>query len=223
MSNRIKAVAYARVSTLLGQDPSLQLIGIRQYAQARGYQLVREYVDEGISGNTERRPGLDRLVADARLRKFDVIVTAALDRLSRSTKHFLNLFDELQHYGVAIVSLRENLDFTSPRGKMVATVLASVATLERQVIAERIKTALAAKKLEAKNTGNGWRCGRPSKLNPELIDAVKRLRASGSSIRQTAKALSISKSTVLRICRLPQNPDTENSQKPVVKKRVKSG
>jgi DNA invertase Pin-like site-specific DNA recombinase len=220
---RIKAVAYARVSRLLGQDPKLQLIGIRQYAEARGYDLICEYLDEGISGSTERRPSLDRLVADARHRKFDVIVTAALDRLSRSTKHFLNLFDELQHCGVAIVSLRENLDFTSPMGKMVATVLASVATLERQIISERIKTSLAAKKIEAKASGSGWRCGRPCKVNPELIDAVQKLRASGTRIRQTAKALGVSKSTVLRICRELQNPIPENPGKPVVKKGVKSG
>ncbi|MGE3684296.1 MAG: recombinase family protein [Bdellovibrionales bacterium] len=223
MGSKIKAVAYARVSRLLGQDPKLQLIGVRQFAEARGYDLVTEYVDEGISGSTERRPGLDRLIADARQRKFDVIVTAALDRLSRSTKHFLNLFDELHHYGVSVVSLRENLDFTSPTGKMVATVLASVATLERQIISERIRTSLAAKKQNAKETGNGWRCGRPSKLSPELMDAVQKLRASGSSIRATAKALAISKSTVLRVCRLLQNPSSKEMPNPGAKKSVKSG
>jgi DNA invertase Pin-like site-specific DNA recombinase len=198
MTKRIKAVAYARVSTILGQDPELQLIHIRQYAEARGYELIKEYVDEGISGTIERRPGLDQLTADARRGKFSVVITAALDRVSRSTKHFLNLFDEFQHYGVAIVSLRENLDFTSPTGKLVATILASVATLERQIISERIKTSLAAKKHAAKLSGSGWRCGRRP-LAKVIADQVHHLHTKGLSIRAIAKQMGIGKSSVERI------------------------
>jgi DNA invertase Pin-like site-specific DNA recombinase len=192
------------VSRLLGQDPKLQLINIREFAAARGYDLIAEYVDEGISGTTERRHGLDQLLADARRGKFQVVITVALDRISRSTKHFLTLFEELQHYGgIAIISLRENLDFSSPTGKMVATILSSIAALERQMIAERIRTSLAAKKLAAEQTGSGWRCGRPTVVTPELIERVMDLHGRGLSIRRIEAAIQkqAGRSTIERIIR----------------------
>lgn len=196
---RVKAVAYARVSRLLGQDAQLQITNIKEFAMARGYDLTSVYIDEGISGVTEKRRGLDELMADASKGKFQVVIVSALDRISRSTKHFLNLFDELQHFNVSIISLRENLDFSSPTGKMVATVLSSVASLERMIIAERIKTSLAAKKLSAKQTGSNWRSGRPTKVTPEVINEVLNLSSTGLSVRQIAKQLDISKSSVLRV------------------------
>ena len=196
---RVKAVAYARVSRLLGQEAQLQITNIKEFAAARGYELIGEYIDEGISGTVEKRRGLDQLMADASKGKFQVVIVSALDRISRSTKHFLNLFEELKHYRVSLISIRENLDFSSPAGSMVATVLSSVACLERQIIAERIKTSLATKKLTAKQTGSNWRSGRPTKVTQEIIDAVLKLNATGLSVRQIAGQLNISKSSVLRV------------------------
>jgi DNA invertase Pin-like site-specific DNA recombinase len=196
---RVKAVAYARVSRLLGQDAQLQITNIREFAAARGYDLINEYIDEGISGTTEKRKGLDELLADASKGKFNVVIVTALDRISRSTKHFLNLFSELRHYNINVISIREQLDFSSPAGSMVATVLSSVASLERQIIAERIKTSLAAKKLTAKQTGSNWRSGRPTKVTQEIIEQVLKLNATGLSVRQIAAQLNISKSSVLRV------------------------
>lgn len=195
----VKAVAYARVSRLLGQDAQLQITNIKEFAAARGYDLVNVYVDEGISGVTEKRKGLDELLAAASKGKFNVVIVTALDRISRSTKHFLNLFSELKHYNVSVISIRENLDFSSPAGAMVATVLSSVASLERQIIAERIKTSLAAKKLTAKQTGSSWRSGRPTKITQDIIDQILKLNETGLSIRQIAKQLEVSKSSVLRV------------------------
>lgn len=172
---------------------------IREYCKARGYELVEEYVDVGISGAQERRPALDKLMADVRRARYSLVITAALDRISRSTKHFLNLFEELRYYKVSIVSLRENLDFTSPTGIMVASVLASVATLERSIISERIKQALAARKITAKQTGSAWRCGRPTRVTPEIEAKILQLRADGLSLREIARKLAISKSAVLRV------------------------
>lgn len=196
---RIKAVAYARVSRLLGQDAQLQITNIKEFAEARGYELINSYVDEGISGTVEKRRGLDQLMADASKGKFQVVIVSALDRISRSTKHFLSLFEELKYYKVNLISIRENLDFLSPAGSMVATVLSSVASLERQIIAERIKTSLAAKKLTAKQTGSNWRSGRPTKVTQEIIDQVLKLNTTGLSVRQIAAQLNISKSSVLRV------------------------
>ena len=106
----VKAAAYCRVSLYLEQSPEGQLVNIRQFAQVRGFDLVDEYVDHGVSGVRERRPGLDRLVADARRGRFKVLIVTGIDRIGRNTRHLLNLIHELSGYGVSLVSLRENID-----------------------------------------------------------------------------------------------------------------
>ena len=210
-NSTIKAVAYARISTLLkGQSVQNQLVPIREFAEARGFELTKEYIDEGISGSRETRPGLDQLVRDARHGKFKVIIVAALDRASRSTKHMLSFIDEMRHYGVSLISLRENLDFTSPTGAMVLTVLSAVANLERQIISERIRIALATKKAIAERNGLPWKVGRPTVATREMAVKVKDLRDQGVSIRKIADRLSIGKSTVQRLLEpVPINPSVK--------------
>jgi len=112
----MKAAVYARVSTL-DQEPENQLAELRRYATARGWTAV-EYIDRGVSGSKDRRPALDRLVADAKRRRFDVLVCWRLDRLGRSLKHLITLLDELQMLGVAFVSLAEGIDATTPAGRL---------------------------------------------------------------------------------------------------------
>lgn len=197
--NQIKTVAYARISSLLGQNVEHQLHGIRQLALQRGYALVEEYIDEGISGTSEKRPSLDRLIKDARRGLFSIVIIHSVDRLGRSAKHLLNLMEEFRHLKISIISIRESLDFTTPTGKMTLTVLAAVAELEAKLISERIKTALAVKKILAQKTNNGWRCGRPP-LEKNLGVKVIQLRNEGKSIREISKLLgNISKSSVSRI------------------------
>ena len=105
----ITACAYARCSTLLkGQDPKLQIDQIREFARARNYDLVSEFLDSA-SGSNEKRPGLADLVKNAKAGKFKVVICAGIDRISRSSKHLLNLVDELRHYGVYLISIREGL------------------------------------------------------------------------------------------------------------------
>lgn len=148
--NKTKAVAYARVSTLLGQYPEHQLSTIRQFALARDFELVREFAVLGISGSKERRPALDELVRDTSQGKFKVIVIVGIDRLARDTWHLLNLVSELHHVGVSVSRLRENIDFITPMGQAALAIFGAMASLERSLISERIRTALAAKKLAAK-------------------------------------------------------------------------
>ena len=201
LQNPIKVAAYSRVSTLLGQDITHQLVPIRQMAVARGFEVVAEYSDEGISGTRMRRPGLDRLVRDARQGKFKHIIIYALDRIGRDVKGTLNLFCELNEVGVSVISLRESIDFSTSIGRATMTILAAVAELETSLISERIKTALAVKKLTAKESGSNWRSGRPSVITPEITQRVKELRRAGLSIRQIEKAVEkkISRATVERI------------------------
>ena len=125
-----RAAIYARVSTL-DQEPENQLAELRQYVTARGWTAV-EYVDRGVSGAKERRPALDRLIRDARRRRFDVLVCWRLDRLGRSLKHLVTLLDELAALGVAFVSC------TTPAGRLQLHILAALAEFERARIAERV-------------------------------------------------------------------------------------
>ncbi len=194
----LKVVSYARVSTLLGQNPEAQLINIREYCKLKGYLLVEEFVDLGISGTKEKRPALDNMLLKVKNKEFDAVIVSGLDRISRSTKHFLNLLDFLETNNVSLISLRENLDFTSSTGRMVASVLASVATLEAELCRERIRSALRARKILAEQTNNGWRCGRKP-LPVEITVQVLELHKCGASIRAIAKKLSIGKTSIERI------------------------
>ncbi len=209
---KTKVVAYARVSTLLGQDPEHQLSAIRQFAQARDFELVREFVDRGVSGSKERRPALDEMVRDARLGRFKVVVIVGIDRLARDTRHLLNLVTELHHVGVSLISLRENMDFTTPMGQAALAIAGAMASLEKSLLAERVKTALAVKKLAAERTGSGWRCGRPTGLTPEKQTEILRLQSQGYSLRSIAKRVGLGKTTVHRFL-LSQNPTKNQSDK----------
>jgi DNA invertase Pin-like site-specific DNA recombinase len=158
-----------------------------------------------VHGDGERRPGLDKLIADAKMGRFKVLICTGIDRVFRSTKHMLILLDELNHYGVSLISIREQLDFTTPVGLMTLTVLSSVATLEKQIISERIKTSLAAKKLAAAQSGSGWRCGRPTLkpegLSPEVEKKILELHKRGLSLRKIEEAIGkvVSFGTVHRV------------------------
>ena len=195
--NADKAVAYARVSTLLKQDPEHQLVPIRDVAGNRNFMLVDEYVDR-ITGSSDRRKELDRLVRDARMGKFKVVIIYALDRLARDTRFLLNLLHELNGYGVTLISLRESIDLGTPVGRAVLQILGSIAELEKNLISERIKTALAVKKMSANETG--WRCGRKP-IDSKKIDEAKTLLSQGKSLRETAKITGLGKSTIERIKR----------------------
>lgn len=192
---KLKAVAYARVSTLLKQEPEHQLVPIRNVVANREFQLVGEYVDR-ITGSSERRKELDRLIKDARLGKFKIIIIYALDRLARDTRFLLNLIHELNGYGVTLISLRESIDLGTPVGRAVLQILGSIAELEKNLISERIKTALAVKKVTSLETG--WRCGR-SPLPQDIVAQVKVLHTKGLSIRAISRELSIGKTSVERI------------------------
>src|SRR5467141_1591110 len=136
----MRAAIYARVSTL-DQEPENQLQELRRYVEARGW-TVTEHVDRGVSGAKDRRPALDRLLADARRRRYDVLVVWRLDRLGRNLRHLITLLDELQALGIAFVSLAEAIDATTPAGKLQMHILGAIAEFERARIAERVKAGL---------------------------------------------------------------------------------
>jgi DNA invertase Pin-like site-specific DNA recombinase len=184
-----RAVLYSRVSTTNGQDPEMQSREIREYCQRRGWPLVGEYVDIGISGAKERRPQLDRLIADAHRRKFEVIVVWKFDRFARSVSHLLRALENFRALGIEFVSLSEQIDTSTPTGKMIFTVLGAVAELERCLIVERVKAGLRNARAKGK------RLGRPSK--PVNAAQVAQLRAQGLTWRRIGKQLGMAPRTSL--------------------------
>jgi DNA invertase Pin-like site-specific DNA recombinase len=187
----MRAAIYARVSTSNnGQDPSVQTREIREYCWRRGWQIAGEYVDIGISGTKEKRPELDRLLADAHRRRFDAVVVWKFDRFARSVSHLLRALETFQSLGIEFVSLTEGVDTSTPMGKMVFTVLGAVAELERSLIVERVKAGLRNARAKGK------RLGRP----PRGIDrkSISALRATGVTWRDVAAKMEISVRTARR-------------------------
>src|SRR6202790_1532111 len=181
----MKAAIYARVSTTNhGQDVSMQTRELRQFAQARGWQITGEYMDTGVSGAKDSRPELNSLMADAHKRRFDVVAVWRFDRFARSVSHLLRALETFRALGINFVSYSEQMDTTTPTGKMVFTVLGAVAELERSLIAERVRAGLRNARAKGK------RLGRPTKqINAAKIAA---LRAQGLSWRGVGASLGVS-------------------------------
>jgi len=185
-----KAAIYARVSSNEQRIES-QLYDLRQLAEERRLEVVKEYADVGISGTKARRPGLDALMADARQKKFTVVLVAAFDRVARSTKHFLHVMDEFDSLGVVFVSRRENVDTSGPMGRLFLTLIGSIAELEAELIRERVKAGMRRARLD------GVRIGRA----PKDVDraAIVRDRLSGMTLTAVSRKWGISRSLVCKL------------------------
>ena len=195
-----KCALYARVSTP-EQHVETQLYDLRQLAAQRGFEVIAEYTDHGVSGAKARRPGLDSLMSDARKRKFSVVLVAAFDRVARSTRHFLQVTSELDSLGVEFVSRRENIDTSGPMGRLFLTLIASIAELEADLIKERIRAGMRRRKLE------GYRLGRqPLDVDHENLVGD---RLSGMSLTKVAKKYSVSRASVVRFVRQFQRQESE--------------
>ncbi len=186
-----RVAIYARVSTKNnGQDPETQLLALRKYAQARELEIVQTYVDAGYSGAKASRPELDRLLMDARRRKFNIVLVTRLDRMARSLKQLVMTLDELRELNISFVSLQEAFDTSTSTGILLFQVVGAIAEFERSLIRERIALGLERARAEGK------KLGRPKvKTN---ADQLLSLCQAGLSSRQIAKQLDLSPSTVLR-------------------------
>jgi DNA invertase Pin-like site-specific DNA recombinase len=185
-----RAAIYVRVSTG-DQNADLQKNELSEYCQWRKMEIVETYSDV-MSGAKDRRPALDMLMADARRGKFDVVAVWRFDRFARSTSHLLRALEEFQSLAVDFVSLREAIDTSTPTGKMVFTILASVAELERSTIRERVVAGQKAAKRR------GVRFGRPT-VEVDTDRALK-LRKQGLSWRDISAEVGVPKDTLIRHC-----------------------
>ncbi|MCI0351225.1 MAG: recombinase family protein [Acidobacteriales bacterium] len=185
-----RAAIYARVSTAhTGQSPEMQLRELREYIGRRGWTLTGEYVDVA-SGAKERRPELDRLQTDAHRRRFDAVVVWKFDRFARSVSHLIRALETFRALGIDFVSLSEQVDTSTPAGKLVFTVLGAVAELERSLIAERVRAGLRNARAKGKKLGR-----------PRLdVDAreIGRLRTEGLSWRAISQKMRVGSATVRR-------------------------
>ena len=184
-----RAALYMRVSTV-DQHPETQTLDLRQLAAQRGFPIVAEYTDT-ISGVKARRPGLDQLMRDARHGRFDVLVIWAFDRLARSTRHMLEVLDELNHLGIEFVSFREQIDTGGPLGRAIMTIVGAVAELERSLIVERVRAGMRRARLEGRHIGR-----RPLDLDRT---AILRDRQHGQSLGQLAHSYRVSRTTIHRL------------------------
>ncbi len=181
---------YARVSTN-HQDPEVQLLEIRALATARGWTITQEYVDAGISGASTNRPELARLLADAHKGCFAGILVWRLDRLGRSLRHLVTVVEDLLARGIEVISATEpHMDSTTPTGRLLRNIFASVAEYEREMIRERVIAGLRKAKADGKHIG------RPrAVLNRRRIE---QLRQEGLSWRGTAERMGLPMSTVYK-------------------------
>jgi DNA invertase Pin-like site-specific DNA recombinase len=186
-----RVAIYARVSTTNhGQDVGMQTRELRQFAEVRGWTVAGEYVDAGVSGAKDSRPELNRLMADAHKRRFDVVCVWRFDRFARSVSHLLRALETFKALGIDFVSYSEQMDTSTPAGKMVFTVLGAVAELERSLTVERVRAGLRNARAKGKTLG------RPR----VAVDAARiaSLRATGASWQTITRQLGISAGTAKR-------------------------
>ncbi|MDE3040761.1 MAG: recombinase family protein [Nitrospirota bacterium] len=198
----MKVSIYCRVSTI-DQSVEMQRSDLSRYCEQRGFEIVQEYTDEGVSGTKDRRPALDALMGDARKRLFDGVVCWRFDRFARSTKHLISVLDEFRHLGIEFISYQENIDTASPLGKAMFTIVAAIAELERNIIVERIRGGIRRAREQGK------RLGRRPLTDPILLRTVLQMKAQGRSIRAIAEAVKVSKSFVHKTCKNPNSQTLE--------------
>src|SRR5271155_4289444 len=187
----MKAAIYARVSTANGgQSPEMQLIELREYCGRRGWQIAGEYVDAGISGAKEHRPQLDALLVACRKRRVDAVVVYRYDRFARSLRQLVNALEEFRSLGIEFTSLHEGVDTSTPNGRLVFGIFASIAEFERELIRDRVKSGIAAAR------SKGKRLGRPG-VSVDVA-RIAALRASGLSWPKIAVELGVSVGTVYK-------------------------
>ena len=180
---------YSRVSTN-DQNVGMQVEEMRAHCLRRGWQIVEEFSDHGVSGAKESRPALNRMLADTKRRRFDVVLVYRYDRLARSLRQLVNTLADFEALKISFVSLHEQVDTTTPSGRLVFGIFASIAEFERELIRSRIRSGMAAAK------ARGKKMGRPRMA----VDSkrVKELRKEGKSWAEVCKATGLTRGTAQR-------------------------
>ena len=200
-----RAAIYARVSTK-GQTTENQMNALREVAGRAGWEIVAEYVDEGISGakGRDQRPEFDALSKAIVRREFDVVMSWSVDRLGRSLQHLVSFLGELNGASVDLYLHQQGIDTTTPAGKALFQMMGVFAEFERSMITSRVQSGIKRAKQE-EQTPQGFKRrrragkkahGRPSMLNDALVGTIKQSRADGMSYRKIAAQVGVSLGTV---------------------------
>ena len=186
-----RAVLYARVSTT-DQTCDTQLLDLRQMAEQRGLTIIEEFIDHGVSGARAKRPGLDRLLANARRGKFDVLLIWSFDRMARSVRHLIEVLDELGKLNIEFISFREAIDTSAALGRAMIVIVGAIAELERNLIVERVRAGMRRARLEGRHIGR---------------------RPRGQSLGQLARTYRAYRTTIRRVLNgVPKGPSQSSPQ-----------
>ena len=189
-----RVIIYARVSTK-EQSVDMQLIDLRTYAKARRLEIIKEYIDYA-SGSRNDRENYQKLFNDVRKRKTDSILVWRFDRFARSTKELINALEGFNNLGVDFISYKENIDTSTPTGKILFTMISAFAEFEKSIIKERIIAGMEKAKVK------GVLFGRPKISEFKIKDALE-MKAKGADYKEICKKLGISKSAYYEIIRKP--------------------
>jgi DNA invertase Pin-like site-specific DNA recombinase len=203
-----RTAIYARVSTLNGQNPEMQLGEVRAYCKRREWRVSGEYVDTGINGSKEHRPALDRLLSDCRKRRVDAVVVYRYDRFARSVRQLVNALEEFRSLGIDFVGLHEGVGTSTPNGRLVFGIFASIAEFERELIRHRVRSGLAPAK------ARGKQLGRPRIAVDQL--RIAELRAEGRGWKAIAAELGVGVGTILRAAEQSEFRVQKTSLKPAI-------
>jgi DNA invertase Pin-like site-specific DNA recombinase len=195
MTGTKRAAIYLRTSTT-GQHTENQRLELERIAERRGWTVVEVYEDFGISGakGRDKRPALDRLLKDASRRRFDVAMAWSIDRVGRSLTDLLGTIQHLEAVGVDLYLDQQNIDTTTPTGRLLFQITGAFSEYERSIIRSRVNAGLARARAQGKRLGR----------RPVSADVVERTRAhlaTGTGILKTAKTLGVGTGTVHRVKR----------------------
>ena len=188
----MKVAIYARISTdNLGQDVDRQLHEVRAFCERMEYEIVDEYVDEGFARTTRNRPALDKLIKDARQRKFKLVVSDELSRFAGTPALLLNLLEELKVWNCHLCSVKEGISTDTAMGEMVATMLSAISKMELFNISHRVKSGIANARRK-----NGGEWGKKSNLTDEVKEQILLKREEGWGFRKLTKEFKVSNQTL---------------------------
>ena len=184
-----KVVLYARVSTK-DQDCERQISELRIIASNHNYHIVDEYIDTGFSGSLKNRPELDRMMKDAFLKKFEMVMTLELSRVGRSTKNLLEIVEKLKEKNINLFIANQQIDTSTPTGSMFFTIASAFATYERDLIRERVISGLQNAKKKGKVLG------RKTNLNGLTKSKILEMRSNKIGLKKIAAETKIAVKTI---------------------------
>jgi DNA invertase Pin-like site-specific DNA recombinase len=192
-----RVAIYTRVSTL-DQTIDNQLIELRDHCSKMGWEIVKEYADEGLSGtlSREKRPALNSLIKDAYRKKFDSVVCWDISRLGRSMKELILFLSDMKDKGVGICSVRQGFDTSTSMGEIMFQFVGILSSWEREMIRERTLAGLERAKREGKTLG------RRKVTNDTMTAKIIELRSAKKSIRDIASEVGVSRGTVSNVLKV---------------------